>query len=176
MRPQRTNHTTTDRPAASETAIREMHDRASNAAGRAAQHDTNAIRIVGEAEAGAEQMRRDAARRAEDHMEKARKMAADMIERAEAELAAARTQAAQHIATQQSEAEEQRTRTEATADENLRQAHKVAQSERDLQSAEQRDRDYWTSLASSEAAAAGLPAVPPTLTDGQLDASAVRDA
>ena len=144
-----------DRPAASEAAIREMHDKASAAAHRAAQHDTNAIRIVGEAEAGAEQMRRDAETRHNERMEHARKMAADMI-------AAAEQQAAQHIARQQAEADDDRMRTEQTAEENLRQAYKVAQAERDNQAAEQRDRDYWTSLASSEAAAAGLPAVPPT--------------
>jgi colicin import membrane protein len=173
------------RPQASETAIREMHDRASAAAHRAAQHDTNAIRIVGEAEAGAEQMRRDAEQRHNDHVEHARKMAADMIAAAEAEqarvVAAARAQAAQRIAQAEAEAEAERGRILADADENLRQAHKVAQQQRDQQTAEQQDRDYWTSLASSEAAHANLPAVPPTapfgtVPDGQLDASGARDA
>jgi vacuolar-type H+-ATPase subunit H len=145
----------TTRPQASESAIREMHARAAAAGQRAAQHDTNALRIVGEAEAGAEQMRRAAANRHDERMEHARKMAADII-------AAAQAQAQQHVANQQAEADEERCRTEAVAEENLQQAHKVAQQERDQQAAEQRDRDYWTSLASAEAAAAGLPAVPPT--------------
>lgn len=185
MRNQRTNHTGADRPAASETAIREMHDRARAAAHRAAQHDTNAIRIVGEAEAGAEQMRRDAEQRHSDHVEHARKMAADMIAAAEAEqarfVAATRAQAAQRVAQAEAEAEAERGRILADADDNLQQAHKVAQQQRDQQTAEQQDRDYWTSLASAEAAAAGLPAVPPTapfetVPDGQLDASGARDA
>jgi colicin import membrane protein len=160
-----------------------MHDRASNAAGRAAQHDTNALRIVGEAEAGAGQMRRDAEQRHSERMDAARKMAADNIAKAEAEaariIADAKRLAAQHVDQQEREADEERRQTEAAAEENLRQAHLVAQAERDKQAAEQRDRDYWTSLASSEAAAAGLPAVPPTapfdtVPDGQRDPSAVR--
>lgn len=146
---------TNGRPAASQAAIREMHDRASAAAHRAAQHDTNAIRIVTEAESAAEQMRRDAEARHNERMEHARKMATEMV-------AAAEAQAAQHIATQQAEADAERRSREQLAESNLQQAHRVAQQERDKQAAEQQDRDYWTSLASSEAAAAGLPAVPPT--------------
>jgi hypothetical protein len=166
MHGKRTNTVTPERPSASESAIREMHDRASAAAHRAAQHDTDAIRIVNEAEAGAEQMRRDAAKLHEERMESARRMAADNIAKAEADakkiVEDAKRLAAQHVEHQQAEADAKRRQTEVNADENLQQAYRVAQQERDKQAAEQRDRDYWTSLASAEAAAAGLPAVPPT--------------
>lgn len=186
MRNQRTNHTGADRPAASETAIRAMYDRAAGHGAAAAQHETAALRTVAEAESAAESMRRDAAARAEEHRQNARKMAADHIAGAEAEaarlIAQAKALAAQRVAEADAEAEEKERGLQKDADENLTEAHRLAQSERDKQMAEQQDRDYWTSLASAEAAAAGLPAVPPTAPfetvpdAGQLDASGARDA
>jgi vacuolar-type H+-ATPase subunit H len=145
----------TTRPQASETAIREMHDRASAAAHRAAQRDTDALRVISEAERATEEAVREADQRASVRMEDARKAAANIIAVAEA-------QAAQHIAQAEAEAEAKRGKARMDADEHMRQAHVIAQKHRDAQAAEQRDRDYWTSLASAEAAAANLPAVPPT--------------
>lgn len=157
------------RPQASETHIREMHDRAAAAGARAAQHDFNAENIIAEAESAHQQMCRDAVQRREERMEHARKMAADMIAQAEAAVAQAKAAAAQHVTRAEADAEEERRGREAQAEENLRQAHLVAQQERDKQAAEQRDRDYWTWLATDQAIQSGLSGATPTLVDGELD-------
>lgn len=161
------------RPVAPEAGIRILNDQAAEAAEAAARHETEALRVVATAEAAAEEIRREAAQRAEEHRQGARKMAADHIAGAEAEaariIADAKALAAQRVAQADAEAEEKERGLLADAEENLAQAHRVAQDERDKQHAAEQLRDYLKGLGAAEAAAAGLPSVTETLTDGSLD-------
>ena len=163
----------TERPVAPEAGIRVLNDQAAQAAATATFHQTEAFRIVAEAEAAAEQMRGDAARRAEEHREHARKMAADHVAAAEEEaakiVARAKAVAGERIAQADAEAAEKERGLLTDAEENLAQAHRVAQDSRDKQAAAEQLRDYLKGLGAAEASAAGLPAVTETLTDGELD-------
>ena len=75
-----------------------------------------------------------------------------------------------YVAKAQETAAEMVRQAQAQADADVMEAHKAAQSLRDVRDEEARGQAYWSSLAAEEAVAAGLPQVTSTLTDG-LDAS-----
>jgi hypothetical protein len=143
------------RPYASETALREMHDKAAMHRGRAADHEQAAAQVVRDAEAATSGTVTAAREKATAYVQQAQETAAELVRQAKAQ-----------------------------ADEEVRQAEETAAAE--MQAAEghagliRADRDaevkaerYWSGLAAEEAEHAGLPSVRETLTDGQLDASAV---
>lgn len=147
------------RPIASEAEIRAMHDRAASHGQRAAEHETDAVRVIREAEQAAQEMVAAADRRAEETLAEAQKKADEHVEHA-------RAMAAQMIANGRADADRQRTEIRKDADDNVRQAHLVAQQKRDQSAAETRSREYWAALAAEETERAGLT---PVATETRMD-------
>jgi hypothetical protein len=146
------------RPYASETAIREMHDKAAMHRNRAAGHEQAAAQVERNAADVTSQVVNEAKENAAAYVAKAQETAAEMVRQAkaqaDADVAAAEEKAAAELQAAQGQAA-------------------VIRTERD---AEVKSERYWSGLAAEEAEHAGLPSVRETLTDGQLDASGARDA
>lgn len=143
----------TARPYASETAIREMYDKAAGHRVRAADLEATAVEVVRTAERTTAENVNTAQQNAAHYVEQAERTAAEMVRKAR----------------EQADADVQKALQQAAAD--MREAEAKAGAVRTELAAETEAERYWSGLAAQEAAHAGLASATQTLTDGQLNAA-----
>lgn len=160
MRSQRNNDNGTaapQRPYASETAIREMYDKAAMHRKRAADREQAAAQVERDATDATVRSVNEAQEKAAAYVQQAQETAAELVRQAKAQADADVRQVEEAAAAEMQAAEGQAA---------------MIRTDRD---AEVKSERYWSGLAAEEAEHAGLPSVREMLTDGQLDASGARD-